>query len=156
MKVKILPPLGKRLAGLVSVPGGVTLSEAVAAAEQRLETIKERGLREIAANVARVQTIGHNLAVARDAALEAELYAAANALIGVAALFGLAAVGDVAFSLCTLLDRQTGAATWDARAVQLHLESLRLVHDETADPAETQAVVSALRRVVSRIPEQAQ
>ena len=145
-----LPPHTRMLAKLMNQPGGLTAEEAVQAAEAKLDTIRDRGLAEIAAMLARVQVIGASLQVERDGDRVRELYKISNALIGVAGVFGLGTVGEVAFSLCTLLDRYHSGATWSLQAVQLHLDSLRALQVAGLSNEASRDIGSALRQVVER------
>ena len=69
------------------------MSEAVAAAETNLATIRDRGLEEITAIMLRIQGLGEKLRVKPDAALQMELYTASNSLVGIAGVFGLGPLG---------------------------------------------------------------
>ncbi len=147
-----LPLHTRRLAGLVNRPGGITVSEAVVAAEANLETLRDRGVEEIAAAVTRLLAIGDGLKPVADPAEQAELYKLSNFLVGVSGVFGLACVGEVAFSLCSLLDRLRTAGMWSVPSVRIHLDSLRLAHGGNLQPGEMAAIGTALRQVVDRIP----
>jgi hypothetical protein len=147
-----LPLHTRRLAGLVNRPGGITVSEAVAAAETNLATIRDRGLEEITAIMLRIQGLGERLRVQPDAALQMDLYTASNSLVGIAGVFGLGGLGEVAFSLCNLLDRLRAANLWSFPSVQIHLDSMRLAQTGTLTEAEMTSIATALRQVVDRIP----
>ncbi len=148
-----LPLHTRRLAGLVNRPGGITASEAVAAAETNLATIRDRGLEEITGTMLRVQALGDKLRVKPDTALQMELYSASNSLVGIAGVFGLGALGEVAFSLCNLLDRFRAAGVWRFASVQIHLDSMRLAQAGTLTEVEMAAIGAALRQVVDRVPK---
>ncbi len=147
-----LPLHTRRLAGLVNQPGGITVSEAVAAAETNLATIRDRGLEEITAIMLRIQALGESLRVTPDAALQMELYKASNSLVGIAGVFGLGGLGEVAFSLCNLLDRLRATGLWSFPSVRIHLDSMRLAQAGTLSEAEMTAIGAALRQVVDRVP----
>ena len=147
-----LPLHTRRLAGLVNRPGGITASEAVAAAESNLATIRDRGLDEITAIMARIMALGDTLRTACDPAVQADLYAASNSLVGIAGVFGFGPLGEIAFSLCNLLDRLRAAGIWSMASVQIHLDSMRLAQTGTLGATEVAAINAALRQVVERIP----
>ena len=147
-----LPLHTRRLAGLVNRPGGITASEAVAAAETNLATIRDRGMEEITATMARILVLGETLRRAGDPALQAELYAASNSLVGIAGVFGLGPLGEIAFSLCNLIDRLRAAGLWSSASVQIHLDSMRLAQAGALSPAEVASIGAALRQVVERVP----
>ena len=147
-----LPLHTRRMAGLVNRPGGITVSEAVMAAEANLETLRDRGLEEIATTVTQMQAIGDTLKAGPDAAGQAELYKLSNFLVGVAGVFGFPGVGEVSFSLCSLLDRLRTSGAWSMPSVRIHLDSLRLVYAGNLQGGELAAISTALRQVVDRIP----
>ena len=103
---KQLPAHTKRLAQLINQPGGITAQEAVAAAEQQLEGLRERGLSDITATIRAVQALASGLPPEELEARGNELYRMSNSLIGVAGVFGKSGVGDVALSFCTLIERR--------------------------------------------------
>lgn len=151
MTVRISSPPGWRLAEQVSGPGGVTVNEAVAAAERGIKSIEARGLEEIAQTVARMQRLGRSLAGARTDQDAAALYAASNTLLGVAAAFGLPSLGDVAFSLCALLEQFSLSGQWRMAPVQLHLDALALLHAGGAPHSEIAGMIAALRQIVDHM-----
>ena len=137
------------IAKLVLKPGGTSLSEAVAAAESNLDTIRDRMLGEVSTTIARMDTLGHAILRHPDPVAIDELYRLGNTVVGIAGVFGMGSLGQVAYSLCDLIDRLRSRSTWDASAVKVHMDSLRLL--QSPGPAvDPEAVVAALRRVVDR------
>lgn len=140
-------------AKLVRQPGGVSMDEAVRAADANLESIRGRLVAEIEATLERMQALGGAL---RDGpgdgrALE-ELYASANAVIGLAGAPGLRGLGRVCYSLCELIDRLQTSGAWNGPAVRIHMDSLRALRPGTAEgEAQQEAIVAALKRVVARV-----
>ncbi len=145
-----LPNHTRRLAELVHRPGGLTAKEAVKAAEIRLEAIRESSLKELAAMVDEMIALGEVLSKHRSKEVCEKLYATSNSVVGVAGVFGMPELGEVALSLCTLLDRQTMAGTWNVQPIELHLNSLRLMCNGGAT-ALNRSVIQALQQVVARI-----
>ena len=148
---KQLPAHTKRLAQLINQPGGITAQEAVAAAEQQLEGLRERGLSDITATIRAVQALASGLPPEELEARGNELYRMSNSLIGVAGVFGKSGVGDVALSFCTLIERMTLARHWDRNAIQAHLDSLRLLSQDGVTQEEVVTIRAALRQVVNRL-----
>lgn len=146
-----LPDHTRRMSAMVNRPGGITLSQAVSAAEANLETLRERGLDEITTALTRVYALGEALKTNPSAADQAELYKLGNFLVGVSGVFGFAGLGEISFSLCCLLDRLRMAGSWSMPSVQIHLDSLRLAYSGTVQDAEMAAIRQALRRVVDRV-----
>jgi chemotaxis protein histidine kinase CheA len=147
-----IPAHTRRLAGLVHRPGGLTEEEAVCAADANLETIRERTLQQMDGTLQLMQTIGQTLETSADrTALEA-LYAHSNTIVGVAGVFGMAGLSAVAYSLCELIDRLRTSRTWNAQAVSIHLDSLRLMRMAGPGGTENREMQTALRRLVDRVP----
>ena len=147
-----LPLHTRRMAGLVNRPGGLTADEAVTAAEANLESLRGRGLEEIATAVERMHAIGDTLKAGSNEAAQTELYTLSNFLVGVAGVFGFAGLGEVAFSLCTLLDRMRISASWSMASVQIHLDSLRLAYAGKLQGNQMSSIATALKQVVDRVP----
>lgn len=148
-----LPPAKpNRLAKLVHQPGGVSMNEAVRAANASLEGLRETVVGEVEATLDRMQAIGAGLRSGPDEPALAELYALSNVIIGMAGVFGMERFGAVAYSLCELIERIRRRGKWDAPAVQLHLDTLRRLRAEPAgDDAQHERVVAGLRQLVSRL-----
>ena len=151
---KSLPSHSQRLAELVHRQGGITANEAVKAAEVRLDTIRDSSLQELAATVDQMVAIGEELANSTGSSAFQALYAISNTVVGVAGVFGMPELGQVAFSLCTLLDRQRSAATCNTQAILLHLSSLRVMF-AGEDNELKRALIDALHQVVDRVSRQA-
>ena len=146
-----LPNHTRRMAELVNRPGGLTAREAVRSAELRLETIRDSSLKELVAMVEDMITMGEELSRVRSVATSQKLYATSNSIVGVAGVFGVPELGEVALSLCTLLDRQSVTGSWHREAVELHLNSLRLMC-HGGETNLNRSVIQALHQVVARIP----
>ena len=138
-----------RLALLVHQPGGMTAAEASAAAHARLRNMQPEAIASIDNMIARMTALGPPVAQGPDVAALDELYVLANAVFGTAGLFGLDAVGEVAYSLCDLIDRLRASSTWHPLAVQVHLNGLALARHTGGDAAH--AVALGLRRVAGSI-----
>jgi hypothetical protein len=145
-----LPPHTKRLAQLVNRPGGLTVNEAVAAAEGELIKLRDRGLSEIDETIGAMQKIADAFTQTQAKSAREELYSHANFLIGVGGVFERTDIGEVARSLCALMEVLMVSGSWDRAAVQLHLDSLRLASREDVSRAETEMVTAALRQVVAK------
>lgn len=147
-----LPNHTRRMAELVNRPGGLTAREAVSSAELRLETIRESSLKELATMVDDMISMGDELSRVTCVMTSQKLYATSNSIVGIAGVFGMPELGEVALSLCTLLDRQSLAGTWHKGAVELHLNSLRLMCQGGATTL-NRSVIQALHQVVVRISD---
>ncbi len=138
-----------RLSLLLHQPGGMTAAEATAAAHARLRDMQEGAVASIDGMIARMAALGPCLAQGPDRAALDEVYVLANAVFGTAGLFGLHAVGEVAYSLCDLIDRLRASGAWHPSAVQVHLNGLALAREAGGDASHP--VTEGLRRVVGTI-----
>jgi len=142
-------PAPNRLAKLIKIPGGKRIADALAEARANLDELEEVCLGEIDAAVRAVQEAS-SAADRTPASFEA-VYAAANAMIGLAGLFGREDLGKAAHSLCELLDR---AGCWEACApvaLKVHVDSLVLLRNPNALSAEErERILEGLEKVVSR------
>ena len=139
-----------RLTHFVNTADGIPLAEAIAAADAKLVDIKPPGLVHIDAVMAELDA---NAPTKPSAAEIERLYRIANELAGVGAVFGLPALGRAAYSLCELLDALRTRESWNAAAVGVHLDGLRLLRQEdagTLTPEAITAVLAGLDQVVAR------
>lgn len=137
-----------RLSALLNQPGGMTAAEAAAAAHRRLQAMHGEAVAGIDGMAARMAALGPRLAQGPDRAALDELYVLANAVFGTAGLFGLGTLGEVAYSLCELIDRLRASGEWHPAALQVHLNGLALVRN--AGPG-VQSVAAGLRRVAESV-----
>ena len=141
------------LAGLIDKPGGLRVSEAVAAAEANLEAVRGPALERLDAVLAQMDACA-GAVEGYDAAAFDLLYRLSNEIVGVAGVFGYAPMGEAAYSLCDLLDVSRAAGTWRAAAVGVHLRTLRLLRQQggpAADPAACQALLEGLRQLSQQL-----
>lgn len=141
-----------RFAELVLQPGGMSMEEAVRAADANLEAIRGRLLASVEAILERMQALGGAHGHGPDGRALNDLYALSNTAIGVAGAAGLHALAQVCLSLCELIDRLQAAGAWNGPALRVHLDSLRRLGPGASDSgAEQEAIVAALKRVVARL-----
>jgi chemotaxis protein histidine kinase CheA len=142
-----------RLAHFVNTADGITLADALARADANLEEIRPPSLQRIDEALAE---LGAKAPAAPTPAEVDRLYRLANELAGTAAVFGLTGLGRAAYSLCELLDVLKSAPAWNAAAVTVHLEGLRLLRGEDSGaltPEAIAAVLAGLDKVVARVSE---
>lgn len=114
----------RELSDFLNRSDGIGMDEALDRAALHLESMRgkiERGLDD---NVA---AIG---AMIDDSDLRAQaqtLYTLADGILSVAAMFQRKTLGDIAFSLCDLLQVFENANVWDNAAVRAHYDAMRLV-----------------------------
>jgi hypothetical protein len=150
--VTVLRPL-VRLAKLLREPGGLALADALAAAQKNLEAASGDYLYAVGEGVADIARLAErHTSNAFDEAVFSGVYARASNLIGAASVCGRASIDEALTSLCEMLDCFQSREIWDAEAVGVHVNALRLLLyggvSEDSDGAAT--VLDGLRRVSKR------
>jgi hypothetical protein len=138
-----------RLGRMLKDPGGITVRKALEQADENLESIREQSLAAIDARLEQIQAC--NRAAGKDPteAAKAEIYAHANEIHGVAGTFGLHQMGEVAFSLCELVDRLRERGAWSSQGVEVHVAALRLFRTPNAK-LDAKQVIAGLHRVTDQ------
>jgi hypothetical protein len=145
--VKVIPYVN-RLGKAIALPGGKRLGDAVADANTNLLTIKEPCLEALDALLARIRDLA--AAPAPDAAALEEIYDRSNEALGLAGLFGLGDLSKAAYSLCELIDSRPAGQGVGREALEVHIDSLRLLRFGDAIPqAERDNMISGLAAVVA-------
>lgn len=142
-----------RLAALIHKPGGLKMSQAVAAAERNLEGVRDEALARLDEIIASLDADAAGRTT-YDADAADRMYGLANEIVGVAGVFGYGPMGDAAYSLCELLDQLRTRETWSVEGVAVHLQTLKLLRSSggpTADPATCAAILAGLRQVSARV-----
>jgi hypothetical protein len=140
-----------RLAKAVVRYGGMSASEAVSAAEARVELSREPALAEIDARLKEIRRLSEKLKANPDADVLPDLYVIANGLIGTAGLFGLEDMGEAAYSLCETATRLRVAGRADWTLIDIHVRALEFLRQpECCDAAHRQTVLDGLLRVASK------
>ena len=146
-------PWTNRLTKMIQEPGGVRVGDALEAAQTNLDSIRDSCLQSIDARLEELEQL-HQQTRAGDASeLRDEIYSRAADIHSVAGVFGLAELGQAAFSLCDLVDRLRSLGRWDQQAVAVHLNALRLFRNP--QPGTAAAVLEGLQRVTNRLPKPA-
>jgi hypothetical protein len=141
-----------RLGKVIWIPGGKTIAQALEDAQGNLDEIRGKELDVLRAKLEEIQKLGKKNEFKPNAADIAALYALSSEIIDSAGLFGLAELGEAAFSLCELLDRLRSRKTWNWPAVQVHLHGLLILADPDKTPPDARsAVVDGLRQVCERV-----
>lgn len=146
-----------RLGRLLSRPGGMKISAAIREAEQNLFAIRDETLAEVDRNIQLLRRSA--IAAAADAAAQAEVYAHANVIAGLAGSCGSAALGQAAFLLCELADGYVSMGEWNTDAVAVCLNAIMLVrgggvrdyHDDILSGLE-EMVAKARRSLDASLP----
>ena len=117
------PP--NRLAKRVGVKG-VSRSSAIEQAEANIVSMRDDGLAYIDQNLEILNATFAAPPSDPAKAVEA-FYDASNSIAGTAALFGNAALGSAAYSLCQLLSYADPAVGWNQAAVKAHLDGMQML-----------------------------
>jgi hypothetical protein len=138
-----------RLSRLLREPGGITVGHALRKAAENLETIREPTLAALDEHLARIEQLRHE--AGRKASVETKeaIYRLSNAIHSIAGVFGLHQLGEAAFSLCELIDRQRERGRWSPEAVDVHLAAFRIFR-RPDDQVDGEAVLAGLRRITDR------
>jgi hypothetical protein len=143
-----------RLAKSVVKQGGMSPAEALNAAQKAVNEIREPSLAEIDANLQEINELGDQMKAANvfdEAALQ-RMYLCGNRIVALGGVFGLAELGQAAYSLCELISRFQTLERFQAQLVQVHLDGLRLLRtpgDHAA--AIREQVLTGLRQVATSV-----
>ena len=143
-----------RLAKLTLAPGGMTEDAASAAAAANLETIRDECVAQVDREFDLLKRAAADPHVKNVPLLQREMYAHANVIAGVAGCCGLGEMGEAAFSLCELIDRQLARGAWSDRALTVHLDGMGLLRGGGDDlaPEARKALIAGLRHIAVNAP----
>jgi hypothetical protein len=138
------------LGPLVDQTGGLSIEDAVRAAERNVASIRDESVAEVDRNIELLARSA--AAVAADAtnlSARDEVYAHANVIAGLAGCCGLSEVGQAAFCLCDLADLYIVSNYWNADAVAVHLSAIAVLRapDIAGAPAARRSVLAGLHEI---------
>lgn len=136
-----------RLTRAISEPGGLNAAEAVRRASANLETIRPTCRAELVALLDQAEAAW---AKAPDASGLQGVYALALRGLGGGDVAGAPGVDQVLKSLSDVIDAFRAGGTFGRAAVDVHLQSWRLLMTGEPDAAARDAILSGLRAVASR------
>lgn len=143
-----------RLAKSVVTRGGMTAAEALSAAQQAVNEVREPTIAEIDANLTEIYGLGEQLKTANAFDEEAlqRMYVCANRVVAMGGVFGLGELGQAAYSLCELVSRFQTLERFQWSMIQVHLDGLRLLRSP-GDHAATirEEVLKGLRTVATSV-----
>jgi hypothetical protein len=141
-------PYTNRLAKLIKLPGGKRVEDALSDADASLKAIEAPCLTALDDLIARIRTLA---AERPDAGRLEELYERSNEIVGLGGVFGMPDLSTAAYSLCDLVDRTRDRGGPDAKALAVHVDSLRLLRLGGAIAAEErQKMLEGLADVVRK------
>lgn len=140
------------LAKKIDAPGGITVAEALAAAEAGVEQLRAECLSALDQKIGEIDAIAQPGAFRASPAELARIYRLANEILGEAGALGLHELSEAGRSLCELASRWVRARL-DAEPIRLHaaaMKSLRRPHVAGA-PELRAAVLAGLREITVRL-----
>lgn len=141
-----------RLKELVAAPGGIRASDAVARAEERLETISESCLAGIDAKIEELSALSVARGLEGDGQAIDRIYQLANEIFAEGGAFGRVALSTAAHSLCDLTGpgNENDGGVWDA--IEVHVQSMRVLRRSDVETSDQmcRAVLDGLRAVSKR------
>jgi hypothetical protein len=143
-----------RLAKSVVSKGGMSAAEALSAAQQAVELVRDPTIAEIDSNLRQIYALGDQLKAAGGADEEAlqQIYVCANRVVAMGGVFGLGELGQAAYSLCELVSRFQTLDRFVWSMIQVHVDGLRLLRQPGDHPAAIRAeVLNGLRQVATSV-----
>jgi hypothetical protein len=142
-----------RLKTLVSLPGGLSASEAVARAEVGLESVSTACLAAVDDKIDRLVALSAQRGdVANRQDVIDRIYRLSNEVFAESGAFGRAAVSMAAQSLCDLTSGANGQDNDIWNGIEVHVQSMRLLRQGDVESSDEmcRAVLEGLRKVSRR------
>jgi hypothetical protein len=143
-----------RLAKSVVTKGGMSASEALSAAQQAVNEMREPTIAEIDANLKEIYGLAEHMKAAGGFDEEAlqKMYICANRIVAMGGVFGLGELGQAAYSLCELVSRFQTLERFQFSMVQVHVDGLRLLRNPGDHAAAIrEEVLNGLRQVATSV-----
>lgn len=143
-----------RLAKSVVTKGGMTATEALSAAQQAVNEMREPTIAEIDANLKEIYALAEAMKVtnAYDEEALGRMYICANRVVAMGGVFGLGELGQAAYSLCELVSRFQTLERFQWSMVQVHVDGLRLLRNPGDHAAAIrEEVLNGLRKVATSV-----
>jgi hypothetical protein len=139
-----------RLAEVMKRPGGRSLAELAHGADRRVAAIREDCLKSLGGQIERMRARASEGRDGADPTALDDIYAAANEIFAVAAVFELKHLSEAAYEFCDLADhfRETGAPIWPA--IEVYVDGLNLLLTGSSETVAASVVLTGLRRVRAR------
>ena len=151
MTVITHPRRKSRLAGMIDGPGGIAVGVALTRARDNIGKLRGKALEEVTRHIGDLVALRQPSTPEEKEETLRRVYQSANHLIDAASPFGMERICAVATSLCDMVDRAAAEHAFDWRILQVHIQSLQLLHSLPADATEQRdAVVSQLSSMVAK------
>jgi hypothetical protein len=142
-----------RLASQLREAGGLTVADALAAADSSLGELQPEALVTLQSTADQAMAAFRRSAAAFDPEAAQTLYAIAARGVGSGAVAGAPAADEALISLCDLLDHLANSQRWDLEAIGVHVSALQMLAYGSADhasPGGLDNLLAGLRRVTAR------
>lgn len=141
-----------RLKNALSKTKGLSRSQAVKAATERLEVVRGISLEEVDRTLEEeIVFLSRDIKDVADPRV-GDLYSAANRIVAVAGIFDLIELGEASYSLCELVTRLTDGGVWRREMVMVHAEAMLLLRHPGAQPeAARVALKTGLRKILAQV-----
>jgi hypothetical protein len=141
-----------RLKNALSKTKGMSRTQAVKAATERLEMVRGISLAEVDRTLEEeIVFLSRDIRDVDDPRVQ-DLYAAANRIVAVAGIFDLTELGEASYSLCELITRLTDGDVWRREMVMVHAEAMQILRHPGAQPeAARVALKTGLRKILSQV-----
>ncbi|MBO9559075.1 MAG: chemotaxis protein CheE [Caulobacter sp.] len=140
-----------RLSLLARAEGGMMAKDALAAADAALEPLRAESLAVLDSALAEIEgRFGRSAAATRGDGAFQDLYALALRIIDVSGFLPGSCVDQAAVSFCALVDTCSEAGAWRWEAIDVHINSLRLLRTADLNPDQRRAVIDGLNKVSQR------
>lgn len=144
-----------RLSQMIGQPGGVTVRNALARAEENLAEMRDDCLTAVVEAVTSLERMLEAEVTDPNAWLE-EVYRLSSSALDAVGPFGLEDVATAAFSLCELADRLQSAGRCEKPWVEVHVRALRLLLQLPPEAVEgRRELLAGLERVLAKAPRTA-
>jgi hypothetical protein len=143
-----------RLAKSVSAKGGMTAAEALKSANAAVELVREPTLTAIDENLQEIYGLTAALKGISEFHEDAlrKMYGCSNRVVAMAGVFGLAELGQAAYSLCELISRFQTHERFQWQLVQVHIDGLRLLRAPAGhSPEHREQVLTGLRQLATSV-----
>jgi hypothetical protein len=143
-----------RLAKSVVTRGGMSAAEALQAAHEAVEQVREPTIAEIDATLAEIFELGDRMKALNAFDEEAlhRMYICSNRVVAMGGVFGLGELGQAAYSLCELVSRFQTLERFQWDMIRVHVDGLRLLRHPGDFAAAVRAeVLAGLRQITSSV-----
>ena len=143
-----------RLAKSVVTKGGMSAAEALSAAQEAVNEMREPTIAEIDANLQQIYALAAQLKTTNtyDEDGLRQMYLCANRVVAMGGVFGLGELGKAAYSLCELISRFQTLERFQQSMVQVHVDGLRLLRNPGDHAAAIRdEVLAGLRQVATSV-----